>query len=287
MITLAVYGTLCGKRSFTEMEFFLKLREGQLTEVFGLANGVPSHDVFSRVFRLIDPEQFMRCFVDWLREAYLLVTGKHLALDGKAMRAAAEKSGGGITPYVISAYLCDVGITVAQIGIGEKKNEISELPRLLMMPGPEGCDAAIDAIGCQVDIMDPVKARGGDFCLQVKANQPTAMEGVAERFDDSDKKEETGRPHADVDTYEISEKGHGRVETRSHTVPACEGDAHDMLPDSWARAVCVGRCTHVCTRAGKTTTETHYYVPGGQVSARELARLSRSHWKTACIGCST
>ena len=103
VLTLAVYGTLCGKRSFTEMEYFLKLREEQLTEVFGLANGVPSHDVFSRVFRLIDPEQFMRCFVDWLKEAYLLVTGKHLALDGKAMRAAAEKSRGGITPYVISA----------------------------------------------------------------------------------------------------------------------------------------------------------------------------------------
>jgi len=279
VITLAVYGTLCGKRSFTEMEYFLKLREGQLTEVFGLANGVPSHDVFSRVFRLIDPDEFMECFVDWLREAYLLVTGKHLALDGKAMRAAAEKSGGGITPYVISAYLCDVGITVAQIEIGEKKNEISELPRLIMMLDLEGCDVTIDAIGCQVEIMDLIKARGGDFCLQVKANQPTAMEGVAEYFDDIDKKEETGRPHADVDTYEVSEKGHGRVETRSYTVSTCEGDARDMLPDSWVHAVCVGRCAHVCTRAGKTTTETHYYVLSRQVSARELARLSRSHWQ--------
>jgi predicted transposase YbfD/YdcC len=84
---------------------------------------------------------------------------------------------------------------------------------------------------------------------------------------------------ADVDAYEVSEKGHGRVETRSYTVSTCEGDARDMLPDSWVHAVCVGRCVHVCTRAGKTTTETHYYVLSRQVSARELARLSRSHWQ--------
>lgn len=49
---LAACAILCGKRCFTEMEHFLKLREERPAGLFGLASGVPSHDVFSRVFRL-------------------------------------------------------------------------------------------------------------------------------------------------------------------------------------------------------------------------------------------
>ena len=123
IILLALYGVLCGFQDFTNMSYYLKKRERELTEAFELAEGVPSHDVFSAVFRAIDIDRFMKLFVEWTKEIVRKKTGKQIAIDGKGVRAAAKKAEHGQIPYVISAFLCENGLTVGQKEVGEKENE--------------------------------------------------------------------------------------------------------------------------------------------------------------------
>lgn len=105
IIILAIYGTLIGFEDFTNMSYYLKKREDELIEKLDLSVGVPSHDVFSDVFRAIDVESFMALFIEWIRSLVEIKTGSQIAIDGKAVRAATKKSQGGRIPYIISAFV--------------------------------------------------------------------------------------------------------------------------------------------------------------------------------------
>lgn len=109
-----VCGVLSGFSDFTNMSYYLKKREAELSVEFGLSEGVPSHDVFSDVFRVIDIEKFMALFVEWTKNLTLAKTGQHVAIDGKAVRAATKKAENGNIPYVLSAFMCGCGISIGQ-----------------------------------------------------------------------------------------------------------------------------------------------------------------------------
>ena len=131
VIILAIYGILCGYTDFSNMAYYLKCREEELKRELELENGVPSHDVFSDVFRLLDVEKFMGLFVEWMREVIQYKGGRHIAIDGKAVRAATKKAMKGNIPYVVSAYMCECGLSIGQKDVGAKTNEITEIPKLL------------------------------------------------------------------------------------------------------------------------------------------------------------
>ena len=154
IIILAIYGVLIGFHDFTNMSYYLKKREEELKEAFDLAKGVPSHDVFSDVFCTINVEKFMNLFVEWTKQLAYAKTNKHVAIDGKAVRAATEKAKKGSIPYVVSAFMCDCGLSIGQKKIEDKTNEISEIPNLLDLIDITDCFVTIDAIGTQTAIMD-------------------------------------------------------------------------------------------------------------------------------------
>lgn len=187
IIILALYGVLVGFSDFTNMSYYLKKREQELIAEFGLSQGVPSHDVFSNIFRVIDVEKFMALFVDWTKSLVTAKTGKQIAIDGKAVQAATKKAENGAVPYVLSAFLCGCGISIGQKEVGEKTNEIPEIPKLLDLIDITGCTITIDAIGTQTEIMNKIIEKNGHFCLQLKKNQRTAFEDVDLFFRDMEK----------------------------------------------------------------------------------------------------
>lgn len=126
-----MYGVLIGFEDFSNMAYYLKRNEEMLSKELGLTNGVPSHDTFSDVFRSIDVGKFMNVFIEWTKSLYEAKTGMHIAIDGKAIRAATEKAKNGNIPYILSAFLCDCGISIGQIKVDEKSNEIKGIPELL------------------------------------------------------------------------------------------------------------------------------------------------------------
>ena len=277
IILLALYGVLVGYSDFTNMSYYLKKREAELSMEFGLSEGVPSHDVFSDVFRVIDVEKFMALFVEWTESLAFAKTGQHIAIDGKAVRAATKKAESGNIPYVLSAFLCGCGISIGQKEVGEKTNEIPEIPKLLDLIDIKGCTVTVDAIGTQKDIMDKIIEKEGHFCLQLKKNQRAAFEDVDLFFKDIE--EEHKEEFKQLSSHTEMTKNHGRIEGREYYTFADAGEIRRMLGSRWACVNCIGMARLTRTVGGTTTTEVHYHLLDTETPAEKYMELARGHWE--------
>lgn len=277
VIILALYGVLIGFEDFTNMSYYLKKRERELMERLCLERGVPSHDVFSDVFRALDIEAFMELFVEWVKGIAYQKSGKHIAIDGKAVRAATKKSENGNIPYIISAFMCGCGLSVGQKEVGEKTNEIPEIPRLLELIDITDCFVTIDAIGTQTEIMDKIIDKGGHFCLQLKKNQKTAFEDVELFFRDM---EGNGSKRFEkMDMYSEIQKDHGRIEKREYRIFAEGDEIKKVLDPKWGHVNCLGMA-RLTRQAGESISrEIHYHLLDTVVSAEKYGQLARGHWE--------
>ena len=60
MLFVALAATLCGAKGFVQIAEFGEGRLAELREIVPLEHGMPSHDSFSRVSRLLDPAELAR-----------------------------------------------------------------------------------------------------------------------------------------------------------------------------------------------------------------------------------
>ncbi len=174
---LTIIGFLRGHTDFENMVDDLRYDEQELTEKLGLKHGIPSHDTFSRVFRLIDAKAFMHAFIDWTY-SYIKLVNEHVAIDGKAVRAAAEKVEGKSAPYIVNSFVCNQELVLGQLLIDRKTNEITGIPQLIELLDLKGCTITIDAIGCQKKICDLLHEKKAHFVLPVKENQRLMHEAI-------------------------------------------------------------------------------------------------------------
>ncbi len=277
ILILALYGVLIGFSDFTNMSYYLKKREAELSKEFGLSEGVPSHDVFSDIFRVIDIEKFMQLFVEWTKNLAFAKTGQHIAIDGKAVRAATKKAEHGTIPYVLSAFLCGCGISIGQKEVGEKTNEIPEIPRLLDLIDIAGCTITIDAIGTQTEIMNKIIEKEGHFCLQLKRNQRTAFEDVNLFFKDME--ENQAKEFQKLSAYKEVTKDHGRIEKREYYTFSKTEDIQRILDKKWVHVGCIGMARLTRTVGKTTSVEVHYHLLDQETSADIYGKLARSHWE--------
>ena len=204
-----------------------------------------------------------------------------MATGGKAVRAATEKAARGKVPYVVSAFACGLGTGVCQLEIGDKGNEITDIPKPVEMMDIGGCTVTIDAIGTQRAIMDLIVGKGGHFCLQLKRNQPTAFEGVEGYFADQLERAARKRPHDALDEFRTVEKGHGRIETRTYRTLTDATQVGLALPDGWGHVRCLGMAVlerEVVGDPSRRSVETHYHVMDVAMGAERYAGLARGHW---------
>ena len=278
IIILAIYGILCGYEDFTNMAYFLKKKESELTEKLGLLNGIPSHDTFSAVFRIIDPKKFMELFIKWtqsLVDSKNINGDKHIAIDGKAVRAATDKVNNGNIPYVVSAFLTDIGLSIGQYKVDDKSNEIKAVPELLDMLFIEGCTITMDAMGTQKDIVSKIVDKKGHYCLALKENQKTFCNEITEYLDFAI---EDNEEKNNISYFETTEKDHGRIETRKYYVSS-RTDFITNLKD-WQNLSAIGLVIQERTVTGKEkTVERRYYIMDQVLKAEEFARYTRKHWQ--------
>ena len=151
-IVMTIFGILAGHYDAENIAFFLKLNEEYFNKELNLENGTPSPDTLLRIYSLIDPEEFMKIFVKWveniIKEKNEQLNNKYklIPIDGKAIKSAMDKINGGNTPYIVSAFLTDLGISIAGVKVDEKSNEITAIPELLDLISIENCIVTIDAI---------------------------------------------------------------------------------------------------------------------------------------------
>lgn len=169
ILIMTIYGILCGYTDFTNLADFLKVHEKYFISLLNLQYGTPSHDTLSNVFSVIDSKKFMGLFINWIKQI-ISNNGLHLSIDGKAIKSARDKINGGNTPYIVSAFLSDIGISIGQVKVDDKTNEITAIPELIELLDIEGKIITIDAIGTQENICNLItsKDKKGDYILKIK-----------------------------------------------------------------------------------------------------------------------
>ena len=102
IMVIALCTVLCGGQYASDMELFAREKEAFLRQFLKLEKGLPSHDTFSRVFRLLDPEQFSTCFQRFTSKFSQACQGV-VAIDGKVLRRSFDKASGKSPLHMVSA----------------------------------------------------------------------------------------------------------------------------------------------------------------------------------------
>ena len=215
IIILAVCATLGNANGWADIERFGKAKIDFFRTFLELPNGIPSHDTFGRVFARLEPAVLMACIQQWLDALGAAVAGEVVAIDGKTLRGSFDTAAGKNPLHLVSAWACEARLTLGQVAVDAKSNEITAIPLLLKLLDLKGCIVTIDAMGCQKDIAEGIRAQEADYVLAVKDNQPSLHQAVHEAF----------MAHAESDFTDPTlrriktvERSHGREETREYFI---------------------------------------------------------------------
>lgn len=288
LIVIAVMAVICGADGWVEVALFGRSKHKWLATFLELPGGIPSHDTFGRVFSLLNPDAFERCFLAWMSALVELAGGRLVAIDGKSIRRSFEHSWdrSGMT-HLVSAMLSQGGnrMVFGQIAVEDKSNEITAIPKLLELMDLKGAVVTIDAIGTQREIAKKIIDGGGDYVLPVKDNQPALHEKVKSLMDEA-----ALAPVKDlgVGFFEQRDEDHGRVEVRKTWVVDDTSSLGNPLLNLWPGLAHGSLALVERTRqdlgdpTGRTTVERHYYISSlhgcDDQTARTLARYARGHW---------
>jgi predicted transposase YbfD/YdcC len=272
LLVVALCGTIAGADSWADIERFGNDRLDWLRTFLRLENGVPSHDTFGRVFALLDPAQLVACIRQWLDEVGRQI-GQHIAIDGKTLRGSFDTAAGRSPLHLVSAWASEARLTLGQVAVDSKSNEITAVPLLLELLELKGATVTLDAMGCQKEIARKIIERGGQYVLALKDNQPKLHEAVGAEFTaalEADVRPAALRRHVAVET------NRGRQERREcYVLPAPK-----TLPDfaDWANLATIVMVLRITQVGGHESGEVSYYLSSLPPNVKTLARLIRQHW---------
>lgn len=276
MLVIALAASVCGAESCVDFAEFAEDRELLLREFLSLENGLPSHDTFSRLFRLLDPQAFGRVF-----EAFLDDLGSDgpgvLAIDGKTLRRSFDRAAGRSPLHVVTAFGSGARLVIGQRAVprdgAEGGNEITAARALLETLSLDGVLVTADALHTQSGTAEIVLKRGGNYLFALKGNHPLMAREVADYFAD---------PVEKLKAYQTVDADHGRVETRvhrvSHAVDWLFSDRRYKDEPRLPGLACIA-CVQSTRQIGDTVTSaTRYYVSSTRLTPEAFAAAVRAHW---------
>jgi predicted transposase YbfD/YdcC len=267
MLVIALCSVLTGGEDCTDMAEFAETKLDFLRGFLELKHGAPSHDTFSRLFRLLDPEQFRACFQRFMARFAEACQGV-VAIDGKVLRRSFDTASGQSPLHMVSAWACEQQLVLGQIATEAKSNEITAVPKLLKLLNLEGCAVTVDALNCQRAIARQVVEQQGDYVMALKGNQGTLHDDVSRFLDDPESQVLSAKPMVDGD--------HGRIEVRTATISTDIAWLQEQ--HAWPGLVAVGKIQRVRETSAKTTSETAYYLLSAAMTPERFAEVTRSHW---------
>jgi predicted transposase YbfD/YdcC len=277
VLTIALTAAVCGAETCSDFADFAVDREDLFREFLRLEHGVPSHDTFSRIFRLLDPSAFAACFGRFLDGLGARGEGV-LAIDGKTLRRSFDGAAAGNPLAVVTAFASASRMVVGQesFRVADGESEIVAARALLVCLDLKGLLVTADAIHCQVETARVIGAGGGDYLLRLKSNRPALHDMVAAYFDDPETR-------AGLASAVTTDGEHGRIEVRrawvSHDTSWLRGTKTScaepvLLPDM----AFLGMIEATIERGGKTTVARHYHVSSRRLSGEDYLDAARAHW---------
>ena len=267
IVTIALCAVLCGAETCVDMALFGEAKEPLLRQFLELEHGVPSHDTFSRVFRLLEPAAFHAAFSRFMA-AFAEGCQGVVAIDGKTARRSFDRASATSPVHLLSAWGCEQRLVLAQRRVAQEGNEITAMAALLALLDLDGRLVTADAMHCQRATAQTILDRGGDYVLALKGNQPELLEEVRLLLDDP------AAPPDDV--AETVDGDHGRIEIRRAEVLS----DIDFLRrgHEWPGLAAIGKITATREIDGHASTATRYYLLSRPLTAARFADVVRNHW---------
>jgi predicted transposase YbfD/YdcC len=261
ILFIALLATLCGAQNCCDIALFAKTKEALLRTVLVLAHGVPSHDTFSRIFRMLDPQAFETTFRRFM-QAFAQTLQGVVAIDGKALRRAYERGQSHMPPIMVTAWGAQTRMALANV-LAEGNNEAAAALQLIGLLTLKGCVVTADALHCHRAMAAAIVERGGDYALAVKDNQPALLRDAQAAVAAATR---TGASAAvSVDD------GHGRDETRVAVV-APAGDMAKRHDVAGLQAV-----AQIKSQRNGAHTQ-RYFLLSRHYRPPEVLRIVRQHW---------
>ena len=267
ILFLVISASISGMDGWDEVTMFGNTKLAWLRKFFPYTNGIPSHDVLNRLFNALDPEGSDDCFIRWTESLSWRTEGGIVALDGKTVRGAASDNCASKL-HIVSAFCAENLLSLGQVKVGDKTNEITAIPELLDLISVAGCTVTIDAMGCQTKIAGKILDRGADYILMVKDNQSGLLGQVKKLF----------RIGNIADVHIWDDMGHGRIEQRTCSVITDLRFLDGRERWEGLRTIVRIESRRTDKRTGATSRETRYYISSLEGGAERHNRSVRAHW---------
>lgn len=262
IIIIGLCTVICGGEDYNDMEAFGLEREEWLRTFLELPNGIPDSDTFRRLFERLNPTELSECLYDWLdieREKRSVV-----AVDGKTIRGSGNSTHKAY--HVVSAFVAENQITLGEIVVEEKSNEITAVPELLDLIDVEGSIVTADAMNCQKEITKKITENKADYVIGLKENQSALYHDAELYFRDIP---------SEITSCETLEKDHGRLERRTYYLLTERAWEYEW--EKWTNLNGIGMVkTHV--REKDTVREDTRYFITSLTDVAEFADAVRKHW---------
>ena len=267
ILFLNISAIISGFTQWKEIVYFGEEKIDWLRKFFAFKNGIPSHDILNGLFNRLDTKEFNCCFINWVNSIVVHSQGRVIAFDGKTIRGNASNLSDSKL-HIVSAFCARNEISLGQIKVNKKSNEITAIPDLLDLIAVKGCIVTIDAMGCQKKIAEKIIEKKADYILMVKENQANLKEQIEKVFN-------IQKPEM-IDVEE--DLGHGRIEKRT-----CEVITKlEFLDDKedWNSLKSIIKITSERTnkKTNIYTRETRFYISSITENAKLINNSIRSHW---------
>ena len=270
ILFLALYATLMGVESWRGIRAIGQDDLPILRRFYPYANGIPSHQTIGRVFSLVKPTSFEQMFLNWAARLNGKNKGQHIAFDGKTLRGSSHTASGKQALHLLHACAIDNGITLAQMEVDRKTNEITAMPDMIDALDLKGTTVSADALNTQRDIAKKLVEAGADYTLALKGNHKTLNE-------EGDLLFRTLTNQETMSHYqEEAEKSHGRVVERTYSVLPINPDLVPQMSD-WEGLQALGRVHTRTYQKGKEREETRLYLLS-YTDPQRFAKSVRGHW---------
>lgn len=269
ILFLTLVAVMAGIKGWRGVETFGEGRLDWLRKFMPFKEGIPSHQTIGRVFSLLNPSTMEVTFTQFM----MAMTGKKadqiVALDGKTLRRSFDKASSQKPLHILNACATENGLTLGQLLVDCKTNEITAVPELLDSLNLKGATITADALNTQKTIAEKIVSQGNDYVLPAKGNQKALLAEVQDAF-----KSAEFDPTSKLNK-QVVEKGHGRIDTRTYFVLSAQN--LDATQD-WKGLQSIGMAITESVRTGKVTKEVRYYIASFQPDVERFAKAVRGHW---------
>lgn len=168
--------------------------------------------------------------------------------------------------HVISAFVAENQITLGELTVEEKTNEITAVPELLDMIDVEGAVVTADAMSCQKKIVKKIIDKGADYTIGLKQNQPALYADTDDYFKEFS---------AELPVKITCDKDHGRIEKREYRLLTDISWLNQK--EEWSGLNALGMVKSTVTEKDKTREYTRYFITS-LTKIDEFADSVRKQW---------